>query len=169
MSVDLFTFVGMFSRQMDVAQHLLTKGAAHAETLGETGEDMLTWRLVEDMLPVSFQVMLVCNTARWWPARAAGLAELESAPMSLTLDGFHAALAETKAWLGTLTPGQFAGRDDVVMTYDISPTDKATLTAAQWITGFATTNLYFHQSTLYGILRARGAKVGKFDLFPGGL
>ena len=34
---------------------------------------------------------------------------------------------------------------------------------------FATTNLYFHLSTAYGILRSKGVQIGKIDLFGGGL
>ena len=41
--------------------------------------------------------------------------------------------------------------------------------AGRWITGFATTNLYFHLSMAYAILRAHGVAIGKVDLFPTGL
>ena len=44
-----------------------------------------------------------------------------------------------------------------------------TLPAGQWLTVFATTNLYFHLSTAYGILRAKGAPIGKPDIFASGL
>ena len=44
-----------------------------------------------------------------------------------------------------------------------------TLPVGQWITGFSTTNLYFHLSTAYGILRSKGVQIGKRDLFAGGL
>ena len=39
----------------------------------------------------------------------------------------------------------------------------------QWVTGFATTNFYFHLSMAYAILRQRGVPLGKPDLFAGGL
>ena len=46
-----------------------------------------------------------------------------------------------------------------------------TLPAARWLTVFvAATNLYFHLTTAYDILRARGAPLGKIDMFmPDGL
>ena len=44
-----------------------------------------------------------------------------------------------------------------------------TLPAEQWLTVFGTTNLFFHLSTAYGILRARGVPIGKVDLFAAGL
>ncbi len=41
--------------------------------------------------------------------------------------------------------------------------------ASQWITGFSTTNILFHLSMAYAILRRRGVPIGKVDLFAGGL
>ena len=44
-----------------------------------------------------------------------------------------------------------------------------TLPAGRWLTVFATINLYFHLSTAYDILRAKGVPLGKPDLFAAGL
>ena len=41
--------------------------------------------------------------------------------------------------------------------------------SGQWLTVFATTNLYFHLSTAYGILRSKGVQIGKPDIFATGL
>jgi hypothetical protein len=68
-----------------------------------------------------------------------------------------------------LTPEQFAGRDDVPLTVTIGGDMSPTLPAGQWVSVFATTNLYFHLSTAYGILRSKGVQIGKVDLFGGGL
>lgn len=46
---------------------------------------------------------------------------------------------------------------------------KPTLPAERWLTVFATTNLFFHLSTAYGILRAHGVQIGKPDMFASGL
>ncbi len=43
------------------------------------------------------------------------------------------------------------------------------LPSGQWLTVFATTNLFFHLSTAYGILRAHGVTIGKPDMFGRGL
>jgi hypothetical protein len=163
MTVSLYTFVDLFSRQCATADHLLAKGAEAA------GEACLDWRLIEDMAPLRFQLMVVANFARLWPARAAGLdlpAEIDD---QLDVAGFKAALADARAYLATLKPEQFEGRDDVPLTVTIGNGMSPTLPSAQWLTVFATTNLYFHLSTAYGILRAKGVQIGKPDLFAGGL
>ena len=120
MTTNLYSFVGLFSRQLDTAAHILAKGAAHAAATGVSETDMLGWRLIEDMSPLSFQLMLVCNFARAWPARVAGLPP----PADITADlaekldvaGFQAAIAEAKTCLATLTPEPFAGHENAPLT-----------------------------------------------------
>jgi hypothetical protein len=171
MAVSLFTFVDLFSRLVGTADHLLDKGEAFAKTQrgGSGGEDCLDWRLIEDMQPLRFQLMVVANFARQWPARVAGLPLPDAIEDSLDVAGFKAALAEARAYLAALKPEQFAGRDDVPLTVTIGNGMEPTLPASQWLTVFAATNLYFHLSTAYGILRAKGVQIGKPDLFASGL
>src|SRR5689334_15876940 len=49
MPTTLFSFVDLFARQVANARHLLGKGAAHAAAHGITEQEMLGWRLAEDM------------------------------------------------------------------------------------------------------------------------
>lgn len=169
MTVRLFTFVDMFTRVLGTAEHLLAKGVEHAEGLGVSGQDMLDWRLIEDMQPLRFQLMVVCNFAQQWPARVAGLPVPEAIDDQLDVAGFKAALAASQAFLAELRAEQFEGRDAVPLTFMIGTGMEPTLPCGQWLTVFATTNLYFHLSTAYAILRARGALIGKVDLFATGL
>lgn len=169
MAVSLYTFVDLYRRLLDTAAHLLAKGAEHAAAKGVSEADMLDWRLVDDMQPLRFQVMVVCNFARQWPARAAGLPPPEDIGVDLSLAEFQGEIADAKAWLGNLGPEAFAGRDEVPLTVQIGGAMEPTLPAERWITVFASTNLYFHLSIAYAILRARGVPIGKIDLFPSGL
>jgi len=168
MTVNLFTFVDLYSRQLGTLDHLLTKGAEHARAIGASEAQMLQWRLIDDMAPLAFQAMVVCNFSRLWPARVAGLPLPVEITEDLDLAGFKAAITEAKAYLAALTPEQFAGRDDVPLTVTIGNGMEPTLPSGQWLTVFATTNLYFHLSTAYGILRSKGVQIGKVDLFAGG-
>ena len=44
-----------------------------------------------------------------------------------------------------------------------------TFPAAQWLTVFAATNINFHVSMAYAILRTNGVPLGKADMFAAGL
>lgn len=168
-SVSLFTFVDLYDKALSTLDHLLAKGAEHAAGLGVTEGQMLDWRLIDDMMPLGFQAMVVCNFARQWPARVAGLPVPEGIGADLSVAEFRSAIAEAKAYLVSLTAEQFAGRDDIPVTYKIGEGMEPTLPGGRWLSVFATTNLYFHLSTAYGILRSKGAPIGKPDLFAGGL
>ena len=169
MTVNLFSFVDMYSKALGTAAHILGKGVEHARATGASDAEVLTWRLIDDMAPLAFQLMVVVNFTRLWPARAAGLPLPAEVSAELSVAEFQTAIAEAKAWLAALTPEQFAGRDDVPLTVTLGTGMEPTLPAGQWITGFATTNIFFHLSTAYGILRSKGVQIGKVDLFSGGL
>ena len=169
MTVNLFSFINLFDRQLDNAANVLTKGAQYAKDGGHSEEEMLNWRLIGDMNPLSFQLQVVCNFCRQWPARVAGLEAPADIDPRTDVAGWHSAIKEAKAYLAGLKPEQFAGRDDVPLTYMLGTGLEPTLPSGQWLTVFATTNIYFHMSTAYGILRSKGVPIGKIDIFAGGL
>jgi len=167
-TVSLFTFVDLYSKGLTTLDHLLTKGAAFAAEKGVSETEMLGWRLIDDMNPLSFQAIVVINFSKQWPARAAGLPVPENIAEDQDLAGYKAEIARAKAFLAELKPAQFTGRDEAPVTFDLGVMEP-TLPAAQWLTGFSTTNFYFHLSIAYAILRNRGVPLGKVDLFAGGL
>ena len=164
MTIDLFSFVGLFDKQLATAAHLLDKAEAHVG-----GEEFLDWRLIGDMHPLRFQLRVLVNFTRSWPARVIGEAPPADVADTLDLAGWRAAIADARAYLAGLTHERFAGRDDVPLTVELGNGLSPTLPAGQWLTGFAATNIYFHLSMLYAILRGRGVPIGKTDLFAGGL
>jgi len=73
MTVSLFSFVDIFSRALAITDHLLDKGLAHAQANGHSEQDMLNWPLIDGTHTPRFQIEVVHNFARQWPARAASL------------------------------------------------------------------------------------------------
>jgi hypothetical protein len=167
-TVCLFTFVDLYSKGLDTLAHVLSKGADFAASKGVSEADMLEWRLIDDMNPLRFQAIVVINFSRQWTARAAGLPVPENIPEDLDVAGFKAAIADAKAWLAGLNAEQFEGRDAAPVTFNLGQIEP-TLPAGKWLSGFATTNFYFHLSIAYAILRHKGVPLGKIDLFAGGL
>jgi hypothetical protein len=169
MAVSLFTFVDLYNRLLASAAHLLAKGVEHAEATGVSEAEMLEWRLIEDMQPLRFQLSVVCNFSQQWTARVAGLPVPADVDIGLDVAGFRAAIAASQAFLADLRAAQFEGREDAPLTVTLGNGMAPTLPAGQWLTVFSTTNLYFHLSTAYGILRSKGVPIGKLDLFSTGL
>jgi hypothetical protein len=169
MTTTLFSFVDLYRRQLDAIAHLLDKGVAFAESRGVSEQEMLGWRLAEDMHPLSFQLMVVINFGQSWPARVAGVEVPAALTADLDVAAYRRAIADAKAFLATLSADQFAGREEVPLKVQLGPTMEPTLPAGQWLTVFATTNIYFHASMVYAILRMKGAPLGKMDLFAAGI
>ncbi|HEY1562324.1 MAG TPA: DUF1993 domain-containing protein [Caulobacteraceae bacterium] len=169
MTVNLFSFIDLFDRQLTALAHILKKGADHAQSIGASEADMLNWRLIDDMQPLNFQIMVGCNFTRAWPARTAGLPVPGEIGVDLSLADFRDEIAASKTYLASLKPEQFAGRDDIPLTHEIGTGMVLTLPCGQWLTVFAATNLFFHVSTAYDILRAHGVPIGKIDLFAAGV
>jgi uncharacterized protein len=169
MTIDMFSFVGMYDRVLDSLGHLLGKGADFAAEKGIAPDDVLSWRLVDDMHPFRFQAEVVISFTRQWTARVAGLPVPDRLPDDVDYAGLRAAVATARADLAALTPAQFAGRDDEPLTIKITDTMEPTLPAEYWLKGFATTNIYFHLSMAYAMLRVKGVPLGKIDLFAGRL
>ncbi|HSG88118.1 MAG TPA: DUF1993 domain-containing protein [Pseudomonadales bacterium] len=169
MSVTLHTFTEMYVRTLDVADHLLAKGVEFAAANDVSEADMLEWRLADDMNPLAFQLAIVCNFPRSWLARAADLPVPDLVTSELDVAGFRAAIVDAKAYVRAITPAQLAGRDDVEIEVTLGNDFTQTHSIEKWITGFATTNIYFHLSMVYAILRHKGVQIGKLDLFPTGL
>ena len=167
MAITLHTFVDLYDRVLGSLSHLLDKGEAYATEQGLSTDAMLDWRLVDDMAPLRFQVMVVTNFTRSWTARVAGQPVPDGIEDTLDLASFRSAIAESKAHLAAIAPEHFAGRDDAPITFKIADIMEPTLPAGQWLSVFATTNIYFHLSIAYAILRANGVPIGKADLFAG--
>ena len=53
--------VGVFVPYLPNLSALLDKGVAHAKATGVSETQMLDWRLIGDMAPLSFQLMVVIN------------------------------------------------------------------------------------------------------------
>jgi hypothetical protein len=169
MTTDLYTFVGLYDRGLTTLAHVLDKGAALAASKGASEAEMLEWRLIDDMNPLRFQAFVCINFAKQWPARVAGLPVPEDIASDLDLAGLRAEIEAARRYIAAIRPEQFKGRDAEPLSVAIGPGMAPSLPAAQWLTNFATTNFYFHLSIAYAILRARGADLGKRDMFAGGL
>ena len=150
MAINLYSFVDLYRRVLETAAQILTKGGEHALANGVGDSEMLDWRLIDDMQPLRFQIMVVCNFSRQWLARAAGLAVPEDLADDLSLAEFQRAIGQAKQYLASLKPEQFEHRDDVALTVSIASGQmEPTLPAGRWLSVFATTNLYFHLSMAY--------------------
>jgi len=134
-----------------------------AAASGIAEEELLSARLIENMLPFSYQVksMTVHSRAAIEGVRA-GVFSPDMTPPPESLAELRAKVDEAIAYLEALSPEELdssAGRD---MRFEVG-TKRLDFTVQDFLLSFSQPNFYFHATTAYGILRMKGVGVGKLD------
>jgi len=141
---------------------ILDKAQAHvdAKKLDETA--LTSFRLYPDMLPMSKQVQIACDTAKGLVARLAGVEIPAYEDNEKTLADLKTRIAKTMAFIQTFTPAQIDGTEgkDIVVKRGEKETHYKGM---QFLLGHALPNLYFHVTTTYAMLRHNGVEIGKRD------
>ncbi|SPO01156.1 uncharacterized protein DNG_03903 [Cephalotrichum gorgonifer] len=143
---------------------ILKKAEEYAAEKSIATEDILSWRLADDMLPFSFQAYMVIDTTRKLLARVNG-----EEPVALDKDSFNSFaaiynyIAETEKALATADPAVFEARSDVTVTIGMGQGNSIEAPAKGWAALYGLPNVFFHLTTAYAILRNKGVPLGKRD------
>ncbi|MGE0045036.1 MAG: DUF1993 family protein [Hyphomonadaceae bacterium] len=142
----------------------LEKGAKHASEKGENANDLVNARLIDDMFALNLQIALVHahSIGAIDGVKAGVFAPPRDKPPPADFAGMQAAIADAQTRLRELSPADvdaLVGKDVV---FDLGSM-KLPFTAEHFLFSFSLPNFYFHATTAYDILRARGAPLGKRD------
>jgi uncharacterized protein len=142
--------------------NILDKAQAHVDAKKLDIATLTTYRLFPDMLPMTTQVQIACDTAKGVVARLGGVEIPVYEDNEKTLADLKARIAKTIAFIQTVTPAQIDGTEDKEIV--IKRGDKETrYKGMQFLLGHALPNFYFHVTTTYNILRHNGIEIGKRD------
>ncbi|MBP7003259.1 DUF1993 family protein [Amaricoccus sp.] len=163
MAISLYDItVPVFRRGLDRLEHVLGRGRVWAEAEGIDPQALLAERLAPDMLSLTGQVQRASDTAKLAVVR---LGEVENVPFAddeASLAEVIARIERTRAFLAAVPRTALDGREDTVISPSIGRR-QVTLPARDYALGFALPNFFFHVTTAYAILRARGVPLGKPD------
>jgi hypothetical protein len=139
---------------------ILSKGEAHG------GIDPAEARLAPDMLPLKNQVYIATDGAKGCGARLAGVDIPKYEDTEATYPELKVRVAKTIAFLKTLDRKSFAGAEnkEIVLKF---PNTTLEYNGRDYVGNFVMPNTFFHITTVYGILRNRGVKLGKNDYLGG--
>ena len=141
---------------------ILDKAQAHVDAKKIDATVLTGYRLFPDMLPMTTQVQIACDTAKGVVARLAGVEIPAYEDNEKTLADLKARVARTIAFIQTMTPAQIDGTEEKEIITRRG--DKETrYTGMQFLLGHAVPNFYFHVTTTYNILRHNGVEIGKRD------
>ncbi|MCC6197516.1 MAG: DUF1993 domain-containing protein [Burkholderiales bacterium] len=163
MTISMFqASVPRFVNILGNLSNILDKAQSHVDAKKLDPATLTAYRLFPDMLPMTKQVQIACDTAKGVVARLAGVEIPVYEDNEKTLVDLKARIAKTIAFMQTLTPAQIDSTEDKEIV--IKRGDKEThYKGMQFLLGHALPNFYFHVTTVYNILRHNGIEIGKRD------
>jgi hypothetical protein len=154
-----------FLKNLKSLKSILTKGTAHAVSVGMSETDLLASKLAPDMFPLLKQIQIATDNAKGATARLAGVAPLSLPDTETTVAELIARIEVVEAHLATFTPEQFVGADERQITLPYFP--GTYITGHDYLTEYALANFFFHLNMAYAILRMVGTPLGKGDYIGG--
>ena len=141
---------------------ILDTAQAHADAKKIDVMALTSFRLFPDMLPMTKQIQIACDSAKGAMARLAGVEIPKHEDNEQTIADLKARIAKTVAFIQAIKPTQVDGSDDRDIALKRGGKD-VTYKGMQYLLGYAYPNFYFHVVTTYNMLRHNGIEIGKND------
>ena len=137
------------------------KAKAHAQAKRYDVNVLATMRLAPDQFPLTRQVQSACDSAKFAGSRPTGKEAPRHEDTETTIEQLQARIASTLEWLETITPEDYAGASERMIT---TPRwGGKHMLGNEYFVAHALPNYYFHLTHTYAILRHAGVDVGKLD------
>ena len=140
----------------------LDKAEAHASAKNFEPGVLLSARLAPDMLPLTKQVQIACDTAKFLMARLAGVDAPKFDDTETTLADLRARVTATIEFVESVPADSIDGTEDKDVTLP-RRTGPIVMKGEAYLKHFALPNFYFHLTTAYALLRHNGVEIGKMD------
>ncbi len=162
MAISLYdASVGSYLQVTRAVAGFLDRGLKFANEKGIDPNSIVQDRIYEDMLPFSFQITSVAHHgAGSIEALKSGIATPPTAPQPTDYAGCQAMIADAIAKLEKATPAEVNALENNDVTFKFGEASLP-FKADAFILSFSIPNFYFHATTAYDILRAKGAPLGK--------
>jgi len=154
--------IPIFTLSLTNLSAILDKAASHEQSKKVDPKVIPQARLIVDMLPLSAQIQIACDTAKGAAARLAGVEAPKHEDTEATLAELKARVAKTLDFIKTIKPEQLQGAEtrEIVLKF---PQTTLKFTGINYLTNFVLPNFFFHVTTAYALLRKNGVDLGKRD------
>jgi len=154
--------VPVFNQQLKNLSGLLDKASAHAQARQFDVSVLLQARLYPDMFPLTRQVQIACDAAKYGVARLTGTEAPKGEDKEATVDELKARIAATLAFVNSVPRERFDGVESRKVEVPVR-TQTYTFDGRTFLLHWAMPNFFFHVTTAYDLLRHNGVEVGKRD------
>src|SRR3984885_8676459 len=112
MSVSMYEVsIPIFTLSLNNLAAILDKAGAHAEAKKVDAKVLPSTRLIADMLPLSAQIQIACDTAKGAAARLAGVEAPKHEDTEATIADLRARVAKPLDFIKTIKPEQLNGAE----------------------------------------------------------
>jgi hypothetical protein len=163
MSVSLYDLsIPVFTLSLSNLSAILDKAASYSEAKKIDPKVMPQSRLIADMLPLSAQIQIACDTAKGAAARLAGVEAPKHEDNETTLAELKARVGKTLDFVKGIKPEQLQGAEsrEIVLQF---PHATLKFNGKNYLANFVIPNLFFHVTMAYALLRKNGVDLGKRD------
>ena len=154
--------VPIFVRMLGNLAAWLDKAEAHAREKKFEPQVYLSARLAPDMLPLTTQIQIACDAAKFCVARLAGVEAPPFADDEKGLDDLRQRVRKTIDYVQSVPAAKIDGSDGREVSVP-RRSGAITMTGEAYLKHFALPNFFFHVTTTYALLRHNGVELGKID------
>jgi uncharacterized protein len=155
--------VPVFKQLLTAMKTILQQADAHAAAKTIAPDALLQARLYPDMFPLLKQVQVAADFARGVTARLAGVEVPVYEGEEQSFADLDALLAQTLAFLESVSASQFAGRETTEIVLRPGTPKEKRLSGQVYLANYGMPQFLFHATTAYAILRHNGLAIGKRD------
>ncbi|MBN9687379.1 DUF1993 domain-containing protein [Corallococcus sp. NCSPR001] len=156
----MYAQITQFTKMLHTLSRLLDKAQKHAEANGFEPEVLLNARLSPDMLPLTSQVQMACDTAKLATSVLTGKQAPVFANTEETIPELKVLIEKTIEYVTSMKESDFSGWEDRI----VAPSGWAgAFLGKDYFYQHGVPNFYFHMVTAYAILRHKGVRIGKMD------
>jgi hypothetical protein len=163
MAISLYDVsIPIFTLSLNNLSAILDKADSHAEAKKVDPKVLPQARLIADMLPLSAQIQIACDTAKGAAARLAGLPAPKHEDTEATIVDLKARVSKTLDFIKTIKPEQLQAAETREIVLQL-PSTTLKFTGLNYLTNFVLPNFFFHITMAYALLRKNGVDLGKRD------
>ncbi len=155
--------VPVFKQMLTALKAILKQTEDHVATKAIEPDALLQARLFPDMFPLIKQVQIAADFSRGIAARLAGVDVPTLEGNQKTFAELDALLTQTLAFLDSVSPAQFEGKEGSEIILRPGTPKEKKLSGQAYLANYGLPQFFFHVSTAYGILRHSGVAIGKRD------
>ncbi|EKE77815.1 DUF1993 family protein [Gallaecimonas xiamenensis] len=157
-AVKMQSYRDLFLSRLDVLSAVLDMAAGHFK---EEQDNILGYRLIEDMLPFGTQIAYTCNQPRNFALWCQGKGMDNLSPEVGTVAQARDIINETK---GLLVKAELDdSKLQEIKRVDLADGQYLALSGPEYVEDFLLPNLYFHLVAAYSIMRMKGVPLSKVN------